>query len=109
MIFHKDKIEAALQKNGTAQTFLELLKTVNLIVASSFLMSAILNFGLAMWLIKSEPGTDAFNSELGTMNALSFPVIAVPSMAILAFGLFRLSKGLQKLTGLTSAELMKSK
>ncbi len=109
MIFHKDRIEQALHEKGTGERFLELLKTVNLIVAASFVLSAVLNFSLAMWLIKSEPGTEAFNSELGKMNALSFPVIALPSMLILALGLFKLSKGLQKLTGLTSAELMKSK
>ncbi|MEI8027226.1 MAG: VC0807 family protein [Pseudomonadota bacterium] len=109
MIFHKDRIEQALQEKGTGKSFLDLLKAVNLIVAASFVLSAVLNFSLAMWLIKSEPGTEAFNSELGKMNALSFPVIALPSMLILGLGLLKLSKGLQELTGLTSAELMKSK
>jgi intracellular septation protein A len=109
MIFHKDRIEQALSEKGTDKVFLDLLKTVNLIVAGSFLVSAVLNFALAIWLIKSEPGTEAFNSELGKMNALSFPVIALPSMVILAFGLLKLSKGLEKLTGLSSSELMKSK
>lgn len=109
MIFHKDKIEAALSEKGNGGTFLQLLKSVNLIIAASFLVSAVLNFSLAYILIQSEPGSEAFNSELGKMNALSFPVVALPSMVVLGVGMFRLSKGLQKITGLTAQELMKSK
>lgn len=109
MIFHKDRIEAVLSENGKADSFLKLLKSVNLIIAASFLVSAFLNFSLAYVLIQSEPGSEAFNSELGKMNALSFPVVALPSMVVLGIGMFRLSKGLQKITGLSAQDLMKSK
>lgn len=108
-IFEKDKIDSALSQKGNEKNFQTLLRTVNLIVAGSFFISAGLNFILAFWLIKSPPGTDAFNSELGKMNALSFPVVALPSMAVLAIGLFKLSKGLTSLTGLKTEDLMKSK
>jgi len=108
-IFLKEKIDQALIANGNEKNFETLLKQVNLIVATSFFISACLNFILAFWLIKSSAGTEAFNQELGKMNALSFPVVALPSMAVLAFGLYKLSNGLKALTGLRTEELMKSK
>lgn len=49
----------------------------------SFFLSAIMNFVLASYLIRSQPGTEAFNAELAKLTALSLPVIALPLMLIL--------------------------
>ena len=61
---------------------------------------AALNYGLAKYLLVSEPGTPAFAEELGKMTALSFPVIALPSTLVLVAALFYLLQGVQKLTHL---------
>ena len=53
------------------------------------------------WLLESPAGTEAFNQELAKMNALSWPVIAIPSKAISMFALWRLIKGVSQLTGLS--------
>ena len=39
-------------------------------MAFSFLVSAILNFGLARYIVKSQPGTEEFAAELGKMTGL---------------------------------------
>ena len=57
----------------------------------------------------SEPGTTAFNEELGRMTALSFPVITVPSITILAFALYYLASGITKQTGLEFQDIFKTK
>ena len=60
-------------------------------------------------LLKSPPGTAAFNEELGKMTALSYPVIVIPSMIIFALALFYLLRRLSKLTGLSFEEMMGQK
>ena len=46
--------------------------------------------------MKSQPGTEAFATELGKMTGLSFVVIAIPSMLILGAALWYLMKGLER-------------
>jgi len=71
----------------------------------SFLLSAVLNYALARYLLKSPPGTEAFNAELGRMNLLSWPVIVLPYMAITMYVLWRLLSGFTQLTGLQLEEV----
>ena len=54
-------------------------------IASSFFLSAVLNYSLAKILVKSQPGTEAFNAELGRMTALSSAaeVPDLPSFSII--------------------------
>lgn len=47
----------------------------------------------------SPPGTTAYNEELGKMTALSYPVIAVPSMILLFGAIWYLFVQMKKLTG----------
>ena len=84
-----------------------ILKTTYLILFG-LLTSAVLNYFLARLVVVSEPGTAEFNAELGRMTALSFPVITVPSMAILAIALYYLVSGIIKETGLSIEEIVKA-
>jgi len=43
---------------------------------------------------------------LGRMHGLSWPVIVIPSTLILFFALWRLLKGLEKLTGLAQDQIL---
>jgi hypothetical protein len=72
---------------------------------ASFAFSAVLNFALARWLLRSPTGTPEFNAELAKMNLLSWPVIALPSTAIMMFALWRLLSGITRLTGLPLEEI----
>jgi hypothetical protein len=108
-ILDLQRVDAALAERGNRAGLDLLLKRASYALAASFLLSAILNFGLARYILKSAPGTEAFNAELGRMNALSWPVISLPSMAILMVILWKLIGGIGKLTGLTTDEIFRSK
>jgi hypothetical protein len=74
-----------------------------------FLVSAFLNFSLAYYLIQSVPGTSEYAVEIGKMTALSFPVIALPSMVVMIFIMIKFVKSISKDTGYKFEELMKTK
>jgi hypothetical protein len=66
-----------------------------------------LTFVLAIYLLKSPPGTAEFNAELAKMHILSWPVIVVPSMGMMVFVLWRLLGGIKRITGLELEAIFK--
>ncbi|MCP5518315.1 MAG: MFS transporter [Verrucomicrobiales bacterium] len=108
-ILDTKRIEMALEEQGQQPAFQVLLGRTSWLVASSFFLSAVLNFFLALFILKSPSGTAEFNAELGKLTALSYPVIMVPSMAILMFGIWKLLTGVEKLTGLSGDDLFHKK
>ena len=69
------------------------------------MLSAILNFVLAKYFVKSPAGTEAFNDELGKMTIYSYPIIVIPSMLIM-FGIIRyVYISIKQLTGLGSDDI----
>jgi hypothetical protein len=105
-VFKVDKIAELVEKHGRQNTFDNLLIKTNYLFVFSFIISSILNFFLAIFILKSPAGTEAFNNELGKMTALSFPVIMLPSTIILGISLWYLLKGLKKITGLHIQDLI---
>ena len=108
-ILDRDRIETALAANGTAQEYEERTSIATYLLAGAFILSAILNYVLARIVVTSEPGTDAFNSELGRMTALSYPVITLPVMLVLMGTIYYIFSTVGKLTGLELEEMMKQK
>jgi len=108
-IFELNKINHALQLNQRQAEFDRLLINASWILAGSFLLSAILNYLLAVYLLTAEPGTQVFNEQLGKMTALSFPVIAVPAMLVMIGDMIYLFKGITRITGLSMDEIIKQK
>ncbi len=102
-------IEAKLAEKGNETRFEKRLVKASYWIAASFLVSAVLNYGLARYLIVSMPGTSEFNEELGQMQALSLPVIAVPSTLMLMGVLWWLVKSIQTLTDLPFEEVFNVK
>lgn len=100
-LFDTDKINAALTERQSHQAFDKLLRNGTWLIALSFLVSALLNCVVAVWIIQSPPGSDAFNEELGKMMAVSYPVIMIPCMIILVAAMIHLTKGLHRITGLS--------
>jgi hypothetical protein len=94
------RIEAALDEKCTRPQFDKLLESSTWLLAGSLGLSAVLNFALARVVLKSPAGTPEFTAELGKMTWMSYPVIVVPSMAIMIYILMRLFKGIHHLTGL---------
>ena len=97
-----EKVDAALAARGTQAGFTALLRRSTRLLSLSFFASAGLNYGLARYLLRSPPGTEAFNRELARMHLLSWPVIVLPSMAMMMMILWQLLNGLEALTGLNS-------
>lgn len=105
-IMDVDKVHARLEANQKEAAFDQLLVMCTWLLAGSFLLSAVLNFILARWIVVSPSGTDAFNSEVSKMMAWSWPVIAIPSMIIMMVALWRLLKGIKQMTGLELEDVL---
>ena len=101
------RVETALAAHNHRAAFTRLLANASALLAGSFFLSAVLNFALARYLITALPDTPEFNEQLGKMTWMSWPVIVVPSMAIMMLAMWRLFKGLEKLTGLTMDEILR--
>lgn len=102
------RIDAALDERNARPEFEKLLRDSSYLLTLSFFVSSVLNYALARYLLKSPSGSEAFNSELARMNLLSWPVIALPSTAMMMYALWRLLGGLQRVTGLELEQLMHS-
>ena len=108
-IINIDKVNSALDAKSAHADFNKLLVNTSYLLAVSFFLSAVLNFFLAVYILKSPSGTVEFNQELGKMNALSFPVIMLPCAAVMTFTVWKLIDGIKKITGLEIEEVLKTK
>jgi hypothetical protein len=102
------RVDRALDEKGNRHAFDRLLVHASYLLALSFVIIAVLNFVLAIYLLKSPAGTAEFNGELAKMQALSWPVIVVPSMAMMVFVLWRLLGGIKRITGLELDAIFKA-
>lgn len=102
-----EKVNIALTERNTHQELHSLLTSSTVFLAGSFFLSAILNFSLALVLLKGQSGTPEFNTQLAKMHAYSFPVVAVPCVATMMLVFRRLLKGIERITGLTSDSIFK--
>lgn len=98
-LINMPKLTYALQQSNEQAAFDARLRLAGYIVASSFFLSSVLNYGLAKFIITGKPGTTEFSEQLGKMTALSYPVIVIPSMIILIGAVFYLFKSISSLTG----------
>ena len=105
-IMDMSKVFTKLEETGKVLEFRLRITHASYWVAVSFFVSSLLNFVLARIVLQSPPGTPEYVAELGKMNALSFPVIAIPSSAILIFVMFSIFKQIRKLTGYTLEDIM---
>lgn len=102
------RVDAALAERNARPAFDSLMVRASYALAATFFVSAVINFATARWLIRSEPGTEAFNAELGKMHSIGMVVMAVPAMLMLMLVLWRLIGAIQRLTGLDTDSIFKS-
>jgi hypothetical protein len=101
------KIDLALDNHQQRPAFEKLLWQTTFILAGSFALSALLNYGLALYFLTGrEPGSEDYTAGIGKVTGWGFLVIGVPMMACLIWAFLRLIKGLQRLTGLSQDEIM---
>ena len=98
-IFNLKKLNQAISDHQAEEQLNKVLRNCSFLVSLSFAFSSMMNYLLAVWVVVSDPGTVAYNEELGKMTALSYPVIALPSMIIMGAALFYLVRHIQKITG----------
>lgn len=94
-----DALHSALSAAGNTALFNRRLSQASLIVASSFFLSSVLNYILARVILTADPGTTEFSAQLGRMTALSYPVIAIPSMIVLLVAIWFVFSQIHRLTG----------
>ena len=105
-VMNIERVDNALAENKTKSQFNKTMINATWMLAGSFLLSAILNYGLAKYLITAPSGTAEFNNQLGSMTALSYPVIALPCMVVMIVILFYIIKQIRQLTGLKLEEIL---
>ncbi|HQU08475.1 MAG: hypothetical protein B7X06_00285, partial [Verrucomicrobia bacterium 21-51-4] len=105
-VLQTERIEKQLRNDEDHKTLERLLQKATYALCASFALSAVLNFMLAKWIVHSPAGTAEFTEQIGRMTAWSYPVIVLPSAAVLILALWQLIRGLQKLTGLPMDELL---
>ena len=113
--FNIDKIEASLESEDKKALFAKLMSHLTQLLSISFLISAILNFVLAIYIFTPISDTvsetqkqEILNEQLSQMTLYSLGVILVPSLIFLAALIFYAFKRINKLTGLSTDDLIKS-
>lgn len=97
--------EKFIEKNELA-LLEEKLERTHIFLALNFLLSTVLNYGLAIYLVTAPSGTEEFNNQIGKMTALSFPVIGIPTGIGLTCIIFWLFKSIKEVTGLELEEVI---
>jgi hypothetical protein len=105
-LFDVDRIQRVLAERGTTVPFELRLRTGTVWLAGTFFFSAVANFGLTRWVVTSAAGSEAFNTELGRLTLLSYPIIALPSLAMMLGLMFWLASGARQLTGLAVGDML---
>ena len=101
-------LKLKLEELGLKTALRSALSKAHKRISFAFLLSAILNFALARYLVQSPVGSEAFNQELGKMTALSFPIIAVPSMMVMIWSYISFLRELAKLLNISMKDLIRT-
>ncbi len=105
-VLNIDKIHEQLERNGQVEHFETRLSRATYLLSGTFFFSSFMNYVLAKWIVNSPAGSEAFNAELGRMNLLSYPMIAIPSMLMMMAIFFYLWRTIHGLTGLRLEDIM---
>lgn len=110
-----DLILQKLEETQNVQDFKNHLRNATLWLSSSFLLSAVLNFILAIRIfepidssLSAEEATSVINEQIAQMTLWSYPVIMVPSILFLIGIMWYLFHGIREHTGLKTEEFMKT-
>lgn len=113
--FNVEKIENSLETTEKKDLFAKLMAHLTQLLSISFLLSAILNFVLAIYIFTPIAETTAetqkqeiLNEQLSQMTLYSLGVILIPSMLFLAALIYYAFKRINKITGLNTEDLLKT-
>lgn len=113
--FNVAAVDSSLDTEDKKKNFEKLMQHLTQLLSISFLLSAILNFVLAIYIFTplAQDLTDVqkqevLNEQLSQMTLYSLGVILVPSMIFLGSLIFYAFKKINRITGLTTEELLKT-
>jgi hypothetical protein len=106
-VIDTEKVAAALAERGQTATLDALLRRVSWILAVTFLISGVVNFVMARWLVTAVSGTPEFNDQVGKLHLIEWPIITIPFLGVMIWCLFSFLKELGKLTGLSQDDLLR--
>lgn len=106
-VLETEKIVAKLEQRAQLSAFDRRMSNSSYIVASSFFLSACLNYILATIIVTANPGSVAYNEQLGKLTALSYPVIAIPATIVMITAMIYLFRGITQLTDLSFEEIIR--
>lgn len=101
------RADAALTERKLNPEFDAVLRRVSWVLALSFMVSGLVNFTMARWLVTATSGTPEFNDQVGKLHWIEWPVITIPFLGVMMWCLFSFLKSLTRLTGLTQDELLR--
>ena len=103
-----DRIEAALKERGTKEAFEALLFRCTWYIASSFILSAVLNYVLARAFVTDDPGkpNSQYGVQVADMMLWSYVAISIPCMAVTFYAFWQLIKGIKAHAGLEVEEVL---
>ena len=113
--FNVEAVDSKLDTEEKKLNFEKLMQHLTQLLSISFLLSAILNFVLAVYIftplaseLSESQKQEALNEQLSQMTLYSLGVILIPSMIFLGALIFYAFKKINALTGLTTEELLKT-
>ena len=113
--FHKDLIKQKLQINNKQASFNKLMNQASILLSLSFILSAVLNFIIALLVFKDIDSTlndqaqaELLNKQVADMTWMGYIFIAIPLTLVTAGLMIWIVKQLKLLTGLKLEELIKS-
>lgn len=107
-VMDTEKVEAALDTPEKQTAFNALMRRCTWIFASSFLVSASLNFFITRIIVTTDPNVDAaaFNEEIGKQTGITWIVITVATLPLMAVAMWQFFKGIKTLTGYNLEQIM---
>ena len=106
-IFNIKRIEDLIKERNQTGTYQALLLSTTAIMACSFLISALLNYFLALHFLQGSEGSRiTYNAAIGKLTGWGYLVIGLPCVLVSMIAFWRLIKNLRTMTGLETEEIM---
>ena len=99
-------IERTITERQQQPALQQILGRATVTLAGSFVFSAALNYGVALYFLSGTiPGSEAYTAALGKVSGWGTVITGVPLLVFLVLAFQRLTRDLQRLTGLSDDQL----
>lgn len=103
----RDRVDSALDARGTHHQFRRHLTHTGRFWAGIMMLSGIVKFFLATWIVTSPSGTIEFNRDLARLHAVQVPTSTTLTMILMLALLAFLVRGTEQATGLPPRQIFK--